>query len=105
MEPLARSAWVEVSAAVSAAAPPAEVVPECQPQPPASAIAPAWRHLRHVYAAPKQPAVGQLGIAFAPQTVVVDKGGRLAAGRSRGVKGRLRARDLPDLLLSLCEDD
>ena len=73
--------------------------------PPASAIAPAWRHLRHVYAAPKQPAVGQLGIAFAPQTVVVDKGGRLAAGRSRGVKGRLRARDLPDLLLSLCEDD
>ena len=70
-----------------------------------SAVAPAWRHLRHVYAAPKQPAVGQLGIAFAPQTVVVDKGGRLAAGRSRGVKGRLRARDLPDLLLSLCEDD
>ena len=45
----------------------------------------------------------QLGITFAPQTVVIGKGGGIVAARAPGVKGRLRARELPELLLPLCE--
>jgi hypothetical protein len=75
-----------------------------QPPPP-SAIQPGWRHLKHVYADPDQVAMKQLGVSFAPQTVVIGKGGALVAARAPGIKGRLRARDLPELLVSLCEED
>ena len=66
-----------------------------------SAIKPEWRHLRHVYAAPGQSALGQLGVKFAPQTVVIGAAGGLVAQRAPGVKGRLRGREIADLLLSL----
>jgi hypothetical protein len=73
--------------------------------PPPSAIRASWRHLKHVYADPNQVAMKQLGVAFAPQTVVIGKCGGMVATRAPGIKGRLRARDLPELLLPLCEDD
>ena len=74
-------------------------------EPPApSAIHASWRHLRHVYADPNQIAIKQLGVAFAPQTFIIGKCGGLVATRAPGIKGRLRARDLPELLLQLCEE-
>ena len=69
-----------------------------------SAIHASWRHLKHVYAEPNQVAMKQLGINFAPQTVVIGKCGGLVAARAPGIKGRLRARELPELLMQLCEE-
>jgi len=70
--------------------------------PPAmSAIKSEWRHLRHVYAKPGQLALGQLGVKFAPQTVIIGTDGSLVAQRAPGVNGRLRGREIGDLLLSL----
>lgn len=74
-------------------------------EPPApSAIHASWRHLKHVHADPNQVAMKQLGVSFAPQTVVIGKCGGLVASRAPGVNGRLRARDLPELLVQLCDE-
>jgi hypothetical protein len=48
-----------------------------------------------------QVAIGQLGVRFVPQTVVIGADGALVAARAPGVKGRLRGRDLADLLLPM----
>ena len=48
--------------------------------------------------------MAQLGVSFAPQTVVIGKCGGLVARRAPGVSGRLRARDLPERLIQIWEE-
>jgi hypothetical protein len=69
--------------------------------PPPSAIQASWRHLKHVYADPNQVAMKQLGVAFAPQTVVIGQCGGLVATRAPGIKGRLRAMPITSQVIRL----